>query len=60
MTQGDLWTQFYEHYCKEAEEYNKDFNKRCDEDLNMAQIFTSLASPSGYMCSDLGLHRLAF
>ena len=32
---------FYEKYHKEAEEYDKDFVKKYDEDLNTTLIFVS-------------------
>jgi hypothetical protein len=35
----DLRGKFYEHYRKEAEEYDKDFLKKHDEDLNTTLIF---------------------
>ena len=35
----DLRAQFYELYRKEAEEYDKEFMKRYDEDLNTTLIF---------------------
>ena len=35
----DPRTQFYNHYRKEAEEYDKDFMKKYDEDLNTTLIF---------------------
>ena len=35
----DLRTQFYTHYRKEAEEYDNDFMKKYDEDLNTTLIF---------------------
>ena len=35
----DLRAKFYEHYRKEAEEYDNDFMKKYDEDLNTTLIF---------------------
>ena len=35
----DFRTPFYEHYRKEAEEYDKEFMQRHGEDLNTALIF---------------------
>ena len=37
--QADLRAQFYGHYRKEAEEYDKEFMKKYDEDLNTTLIF---------------------
>ena len=44
--QGDLQAHFYDHYRKVAEEYDKEFLKRHDEDLNTTLIFVS--SPPGF------------
>ena len=44
--QEDLRAQFYEHYHKEAEEYDKDFMKKHDEDLNTTLIFVGYAHRS--------------
>jgi len=38
-TQEDHRTKFYEMYRHEAEEYDREFIKRCDEDLNTTLIF---------------------
>ena len=46
-TLGDIRSRFYEDYRTVAEEYDKEFNKRYDEDLNTTLIFVSLASSSG-------------
>ena len=46
-TPEDIRSRFYEDYRKVAEEYDKEFNKRYDEDLNTTLIFVSLPS-----CSD--------
>ena len=35
----DLRARFYNHYREEAEEYDKDFMKKYDEDLNTTLIF---------------------
>ena len=35
----EIRAKFYEHYRKEAEEYDKDFMKKYDEDLNTTLIF---------------------
>ena len=45
-TQGDLRSRFYDKYRKEAEEYDRDFVKKHDDDLNTTLIFVSLASRS--------------
>ena len=39
--QEDHQARFYEHYRKVAEEYDKEFLKRYDEDLNTTLIFVS-------------------
>ena len=41
-TRKDFRTEFYEHYRKEADEYDKEFIKRHDEDLNTTLIFVRL------------------
>ena len=38
----DYRAHFYETYRKEAEDYDKDFIKKHDEDLNTTLIFVSL------------------
>ena len=40
-TQEDHRTKFFEHYRKEADEYDKEFLKKYDEDLNTTLIFVS-------------------
>ena len=40
--QEDYKAQFYEDYRKAAEEYDKEFHKKYDEDLNTTLIFVSL------------------
>jgi len=40
--QEDARTEFYKIYRKEAEEYDKEFMKKYDEDLNTTLIFVSL------------------
>ena len=42
----DVCSRFYEDYQKVAEEYDKEFNKRYDEDLNTTLIFVSLSVAS--------------
>ena len=39
--QEDHRAKFYECYRKEAEEYDKEFMKKYDEDLNTTLIFVS-------------------
>ena len=41
--QEDPRTRFYKIYRREAEEYDKEFMKKYDEDLNTTLIFVSLA-----------------
>ena len=55
--QDDLRTQFYERYRKEADDYDKEFMKKYDEDLNTTLIFVRRGSRS-VECADLG-HRPA-
>ena len=43
QTQVDHRVRFYEDYRKVAEEYDKDFLKKHDEDLNTTLIFVSSA-----------------
>jgi len=38
-TQEDYQTKFYDVYRREAEEYDREFIKRYDEDLNTTLIF---------------------
>jgi len=40
----EIRSRFYEGYRKLAEEYDKELDKRYDEDLNTTLIFVSLAS----------------
>jgi len=40
-TNEDHCAQFYEHYHKESEEYDKEFIKKYDGDLNTTLIFVS-------------------
>jgi len=49
-TQGDHRTQFYEHYRKEAEEYDREFMKKYNEDLNTTLIFVSFRVVLGCAC----------
>jgi len=49
-TQEDVRAEFYEHYRKEADEYDKEFIKRHDEDLNTTLIFVRLEADSTDTC----------
>lgn len=49
-TQGDLRSRFYEEYRKEAEEYDREFIKKFDDDLNTTLIFVSCTGVQ--MCAD--------
>jgi len=46
--QGDPRAAFYDIYRREAEEYDREFTKKYDEDLNTTLIFVSLADLSGH------------
>jgi len=46
--QEDPRAAFYDIYHREAEEYDRDFIKKYDEDLNTTLIFVSLADLSGH------------
>ena len=48
--QEDYRTRFYERYRHEAEEYDREFIKRYDEDLSTTLIFVCFASPMPTMC----------
>ena len=45
-TQEDHRARFFEHYRKEAEEYDREFMKKYDEDLNTTLIFVSFTRGS--------------
>ena len=45
-TPEEVRSLFYEDYRKVAEEYDKEFMKRYDEDLNTTLIFVSLTGRS--------------
>ena len=45
-TPEDSRIRFYERYRKEAEEYDKEFVEKYDEDLNTTLIFVSFANYS--------------
>ena len=47
LTQEDHRARFYEHYHKEAKEYDRGFVKKYDEDLNTTLIFVSFVKCSG-------------
>jgi len=49
-TQKDLRAEFYEHYRKEADEYDREFMKRYDEDLNTTLIFVRLQGHAADTC----------
>ena len=49
-TQEDYRTKFYEMYRHEAEEYDREFIKRYDEDLNTTLIFVCSMFPMSAMC----------
>ena len=49
-TQKDFRAEFYEHYRKEADEYDKEFMKRHDEDLNTTLIFVRLQGDAVDTC----------
>ena len=65
--QEDVRAEFYAHYRKEAEEYDKEFIKKHDEDLNTTLIFVSpvcyggahvltCAAGRSVFCCDFCLH----
>jgi len=47
FTQGDHRARFFEDYRKEADEYDRDFMKKYDEDLNTTLIFVSFVQGFG-------------
>ena len=51
-TQEDHRSRFYEHYHKEAEEYDREFMKKYDEDLNTTLIFVSFVLWRLGACAD--------
>ena len=51
-TAEDYRTKFYEKYCHEAEEYDREFIKRYDEDLNTTLIFVCISYTSCLRCPD--------
>jgi hypothetical protein len=58
--QGDHGAQFYEVYRKVAEEYDKEFLKKYDEDLNTTLIFVSHVVMSLWWASAYYDARLVF
>ena len=46
-TQEDPRSEFYGRYRKETEEYDKEFMKKYEEDLDTTLIFVSSVYPSG-------------
>ena len=67
--QDHLRTEFYKHYQKETAEYDKEFMKKYDDDLNTTLIFVrpvhhpdarSLTRTAGWsvFCCDFRIHRL--
>jgi len=44
-TQEDYRAKFYEMYRREAEEYDREFIKKYDEDLNTTLIFVRVLCP---------------
>ena len=46
----ELRDEFYKHYRKEAEEYDKDFMKKYDEDLNTTLIFVRRPVVQARLC----------
>jgi len=68
MLREDFRTEFYEHYRKEAKEYDEEFVKKHDEDLNTTLIFVCLEGYNGdamltlmtgrsVLCSDLCIYH---
>jgi len=47
--QVDPRATFYDMYRREAEEYDREFIKKYDEDLNTTLIFVSLTDLSGHI-----------
>ena len=48
--QEDYRSQFYKHYRREAEEYDREFMEKHDEDLNTTLIFVSIGCVRVCMC----------
>jgi len=51
--QEGLRARFYKPYQKEAEEYDREFAKKYDDDLNTTLIFVS-CTPPRHVCAKLG------
>ena len=51
-TREDFRTEFYEKYRHEAEEYDREFIKRHDEDLNTTLIFVRVSCTPSLRCAD--------
>jgi len=49
-TRKDFRAEFYEHYRKEADEYDREFMKMHDEDLNTTLIFVRLQGDTADTC----------
>jgi len=58
IIQEDHRSRFYEHYRKEAEEYDKEFMKKYDEDLNTTLIFVSYVWCLGACADPIAACRL--
>ena len=52
QTQEDHRAKFYERYRHEAEEYDREFIKKYDEDLNTTLIFVSFVTGLVWKCAD--------
>lgn len=57
--QEDHKARFYEDYRKVAEEYDKEFLKKYDEDLNTTLIFVSSSQVSS-TCIDQSIRLVSF
>ena len=56
--QEDLRTRFYEHYRKEAEESDREFIKKYEEDPDTTLIFVCYAHNSSVLTRVDAYHRL--
>jgi len=52
-TREDPRTKFYEKYRREAEEYDREFIKKYDEDMSTTLIFVSFPLLLGRGCAEL-------
>ena len=59
LTHEDYRTKFYETYRREAEEYDREFIKKYDEDLNTTLIFVGLSMFLTCRCAH-SAYRLVF